>query len=311
MTENQPCCAPRSITEDVVAAIPIHVSGDQHKDTVLLEGGNFLMGTNSRIGYPNDGEGPERTITVSPFTIDRFAVTIDQYSEFVEETGYATDAERIGWSFVFAGLLPDDFEDTRGVQAAPWWRQVIGASWKSPEGPQSTTQDRRQHPVVHVSWNDSSAYAKWVGGRLPTEAEWEFAAHGGLDGSIFPWGNELEPEGQHLMNVWQGSFPESNLIDDGWYGTAPVGTYPLNPFGLGEMTGNVWEWCSDWFGTDHGDECKDPYGPASGEGKVIKGGSYLCHASYCNRYRVAGRSSTTPDSSIGHLGFRTVRSDGS
>jgi len=164
------------------------------------------------------------------------------------------------------------------------------------------------HPCVHISWNDAHAYAQWVGGRLPTEAEWEFAAQGGLENPIFPWGSELEPDGKHLMNVWQGSFPDNNLEDDGWYGTAPVGAYPPNFYGLGEMTGNVWEWCSDWFSaTGREGEESDPKGPTTGEGKVIKGGSYLCHASYCNRYRIAARSSTTPDSSMGHLGFRTVR----
>jgi formylglycine-generating enzyme required for sulfatase activity len=239
--------------------------------------------------------------------MDKFTVSNKQFKAFVQKTGYVTEAEEIGWSFVFAGLLPDDFEETRGVQAAPWWRQVFQADWKSPEGAHSTIQTRLEHPVVHISWNDATAYAQWVGRRLPTEAEWEFAAHGGLDNSIFPWGDELQPDGEHKMNVWQGSFPDNNLIEDGWYGTAPGGTYPPNAYGIGEMTGNVWEWCQDWFTTEHDETEENPRGPTVGETKVIKGGSYLCHDSYCNRYRIAARSSTTPVSAMGHLGFRTVK----
>ena len=308
MAENQPCCAPESPDRKTSDSFDVPLGGTAHGDTVALKGGHFLMGTNYRFGYPQDGEAPTMGVNISPFVIDRFAVTNTQYASFVDETGYVTDAEKIGWSFVFAGLLPDHFEDTRGVEGALWWRQVFGASWQSPEGPQSSIDARMDHPSVHISWNDADAYAQWVGGRLPTEAEWEFAAQGGLENPIFPWGNELEPNGEHLMNVWQGSFPDNNLEEDGWYGTAPVGSYPPNLYGLGEMTGNVWEWCSDWFATTgHKVEGHDPQGPLTGDGKVIKGGSYLCHASYCNRYRIAARSSTTPDSSMGHLGFRTVR----
>ncbi|HJM27751.1 MAG: formylglycine-generating enzyme family protein [Acidimicrobiales bacterium] len=309
MTANNPCCAPQNPDKDEKknSQTPEIETGNAHLETTTLEGGSFMMGTNYPLGYPQDGEGPARKRTVNPFNIDKYAVTNRQFSTFVQETGYITEAEDIGWSFVFAGLLPDDYEETRGVQAAPWWRQVFQASWQTPEGPHSTVNERLEHPVVHISWNDATAYAKWVGGRLPTEAEWEFAARGGLDGSIFPWGDELEPNNQHRMNVWQGSFPDNNLVADGWYGTAPVGTYPLNAYGIGEMTGNVWEWCQDWFAADHGENENNPSGPESGELKVIKGGSYLCHESYCNRYRVAARSSTTPNSAMGHLGFRTVR----
>ncbi len=307
MGENQHCCAPQRSSGSTPEASHGLQSESGHEDMVALKGGDFLLGTDHRFGYTQDGELPTAKAHVPPFAIDRYAVTNSQYASFVEETGYITEAEQIGWSFVFAGLLPDDFEDTRGVQGSPWWRQIFGANWKFPEGPHSSIDRRINHPAVHISWNDAAAYANWVGGRLPTEAEWEFAAQGGLDHPIFPWGNELEPEGQHMMNVWQGSFPDNNLETDGWYGTAPVGSYPPNPYGIGEMTGNVWEWCSDWFSTDMKRGGSDPKGPTIGEAKVIKGGSYLCHDSYCNRYRIAARSSTTTDSSMGHLGFRTVR----
>ncbi len=306
MTEGNPCCAPQNQIKQREENPQIE-TGSLHTETVSLKGGSFNMGTTYASGYPQDGEGPIRKRQVSPFNMDKFTVSNKQFKAFVQKTGYVTEAEEIGWSFVFAGLLPDDFEETRGVQAAPWWRQVFQADWKSPEGAHSTIETRLEHPVVHISWNDATAYAQWVGRRLPTEAEWEFAAHGGLDNSIFPWGDELQPDGEHKMNVWQGSFPDNNLIEDGWYGTAPGGTYPPNAYGIGEMTGNVWEWCQDWFTTEHDETEENPRGPTVGETKVIKGGSYLCHDSYCNRYRIAARSSTTPVSAMGHLGFRTVK----
>ena len=305
--ENDNCCAPQRRSEKSSEVRHHQKSRIRHEDVISLDGGDFLLGTNSPHGRPQDGEMPIVQAHVLPFAIDRYAVTNSQYLTFIEDVGYTTDAEQIGWSFVFAGLLPDDFEDTRGVQGSPWWRQVFGACWKFPEGPQSSIQERMDHPVTHISWNDAVAYANWIGGRLPTEAEWEFAAQGGLNNPIFPWGNELEPDGQHFMNVWQGSFPDKNLESDGWYGTAPVGSYPPNQYGIGEMTGNVWEWCSDWYSTEKDRGGNNPKGPSTGESKVIKGGSYLCHDSYCNRYRIAARSSTTTDSSMGHLGFRTVR----
>jgi formylglycine-generating enzyme required for sulfatase activity len=279
-------------------------------DWVELDAASFRMGNGRGDGYPDDGEGPVRDVEVGPFAITATAVTNAEFARFVDATGWVTDAERYGWSFVFGGLLPDDFPDTRGVQMAPWWRQVYDADWRRPEGPHSSIDDRLDHPAVQVSWNDAVAYGEWVGGaRLPTEAEWEFAARGGLDQQPFPWGDDLEPGGEHRMNVWQGEFPQSNTEADGWYGVAPVRSYPPNGYGLHETTGNVWEWVADWFHpeTYRHDTADHPTGPPSGERRVMRGGSYLCHASYCRRYRVDSRSSSEPDSSAGNVGFRLVR----
>ena len=263
------------------------------------------MGSDDPLTYPADGEGV-REVDVSPFRIDVLAVTNSRFAEFVGATGYRTDAERYGWSFVFSGLLPDDFGPTQAVAAAPWWRLVEGADWRHPAGPQSEIDGHGDHPVVHVSWNDAGAYCEWAGVRLPTEAEWELAARGGLDGKVFPWGDEMVPNGEHRMNVWQGTFPSDNTEADGFYGTCPVDAFRPNAYGLHNATGNVWEWVSDWFDPDfrHRDRRRDPQGPATATAKVQKGGSYLCHASYCRRYRVAARQGNGPDSSAGNVGFR-------
>ena len=273
---------------------------------VVIPGGDVLMGTEAPGGYPADGEGPVHRVHVDTFGLDSLAVTNAGFAEFAEATGHVTDAERYGWSFVFAGLLPDVFPPTRAAAQAPWWRQVYGADWRHPEGPGSSVDDRTGHPVVHVSWNDAVAYCAWAGGRQATEAEWEHAARGGLVGQPFPWGGELEPGGEHRMNVFQGRFPGENTCADGHAGTAPVGAFPPNGFGLHEMTGNVWEWVADWFDAGYyaASSTDNPTGPASGTRRVMRGGSYLCHVSYCSRYRVDARSANEPDSSAGNVGFR-------
>ena len=278
---------------------------------ISLPGGSFLMGTNYEEAFVQDGEGPVREVTLDPFRIDRFPVTNELFASFVSDTGYITEAERFGWSFVFwAHIPPERFrelvEDT--VAAAPWWCKVAGASWHSPEGPGSTNNSRAKHPVVHVSWNDASSFCEWSGQRLPTEAEWEYAARGGLVQRIYPWGDRLKLKGKHLCNIWQGEFPREDTGDDGFTGTCPVDAFPPNGFGIYSITGNTWEWCSDWFSpTFHiQGPSKNPQGPPTGDARVMKGGSFLCHKSYCNRYRVAARSSNTPDSSTSHMSFRCV-----
>ena len=275
----------------------------------LLEGGDFLMGNAGAYAYPDDGEGPVRRIRLDAFRIDPCAVSNAEFGRFAEETGHVTEAEALGWSFVFAGLLPDDFPDTRGVAHAPWWREVELADWRHPEGPQSDLAGRGEHPAVHVSWNDAQAYCDWSDKRLPSEAEWEYAARGGLSGKVFPWGDELEPGGEHRMNVWQGAFPGENTVGDGFYGTCPVEAFAPNGFGLHNMTGNVWEWCSDWFHPDFHtrDRRTNPQGPRRGTNRSTRGGSYLCHHSYCRRYRVAARNSLEPGSTTGNTGFRCAR----
>ncbi|WP_265523129.1 formylglycine-generating enzyme family protein [Oerskovia flava] len=315
MAEEHACCAPAAGHGDragrtAVGPAPTAAAttGTTPDDAAMvhLPGGTFVMGNDGPDAYPEDGEGPAHAVTLRPFRLDRTTVSNRRFAAFVDATGYRTLAEEAGWSFVFGGLLPDDFPPTRAVAAAPWWRQVEGADWRHPEGPGSHVADRLDHPVVHVSWSDAVAFTGWAGLRLPTEAEWEYAARGGLEGVHFPWGAEREPGGAHRMNVWQGDFPGHNTVADGYVGTAPVDAYEPNGYGLHTMTGNVWEWCADWFsaGAYATAAPEDPRGPELGSERVLRGGSYLCHESYCRRYRVDARSSSTPDSATGNVGFR-------
>ncbi|MFF2091579.1 formylglycine-generating enzyme family protein [Paenibacillus sp. NPDC058174] len=267
----------------------------QREGMLYLHGGTFLMGADEKEGFPEDGEGPVRDTTVSPFYMDETAVTNERFSRFINETGYITDAEKYGWSFVFHLLVSSETAKLvkHKVTETPWWYVVEGANWRHPEGPDSGVDNRYDHPVIHVSWNDAIAYCNWAGKRLPKETEWEYAARGGLVQKRYPWGDELEPDGEHRCNIWQGDFPYHNTTKDGYLGTAPARSYQPNGFGLYNMSGNVWEWADDAF-------------HSSGESKSMRGGSYLCHNSYCNRYRVAARSKNTPDSSSGNVGFRCV-----
>lgn len=312
------CCAPASdrpsdlTSEPAQSPVAGQPSGVAGETMVRLSGGEFLMGTDSDEGYPADGEGPARPVVLSPFWIDTTAVTNAPFARFVEATNYVTDAEKFGWSFVFHMLLSPQAEDAimGSPEQAPWWVAVKGASWRAPQGPGSDVTGDEDHPVVHVSWNDAQAYARWAGGRLPTEAEWEYAARGGLEQKRYPWGDDLLDKGSYPLNIWQGNFPESNTLEDGYLGTAPAKTFRPNGFGLYNTCGNVWEWCQDWFSREHPQgKFVDPTGPAEGPNRVMRGGSYLCHDSYCNRYRVAARSSNTPDSSTGNLGFRLAMDD--
>ena len=312
MSNNSACCS-ASIERDAgqqnLQITPLKLKKQSGKDgMILLDGGEFLMGTEDKQGFPSDGEGPVRKVKVLPFYLDETSVTNAQFEQFVTETGYLTEAGRFGNSFVFHLLISDEVARTvkQAPVETPWWRLVESANWKHPEGPDSDIKDRMDHPVIHVTWNDAIAFCRWAGKRLPTEAEWEFAARGGFEQLTFPWGDELEPNGNHMCNVWQGDFPNQNSAEDGFVGTAPVKSYEPNGYGFYNIVGNVWEWCHDWWSPNYhvmGPRVA-PKGPPTGDRKVIKGGSYLCHDSYCNRYRVAARSSNTPDSSTGNMGFR-------
>jgi formylglycine-generating enzyme required for sulfatase activity len=270
------------------------------------------MGSND-TRFPDDGEGPVRRVTVSEFAIACHAVSNLQFGNFVRATSYTTNAERYGWSFVFEGFLPEDIKRKVGSRAAdtPWWLPVPHAYWAQPEGPPSTILGRTDHPVVHVSWNDAQAYCQWSGTRLPTEAEWEIAARGGLEQATYPWGDELTPAGEHRCNIWQGRFPDRNTTEDGYAGTAPVHAFSANGYGLHNMAGNVWEWCEDYFSHQYHrlTAAENPLQSEPARNRSLRGGSFLCHESYCNRYRVAARSSNTSDSSASNIGFRVVRCD--
>jgi sulfatase modifying factor 1 len=300
--------------------------GVRRSDMVVLEGGGFRMG--SEHFYPE--EAPVRMVSVAGFSIDIHAVTNAEFSKFVRKTGYVTVAERPLEPADFPGapaenLVPGAlvFHMTAGPvdlhDYSQWWSWVPGACWKHPEGLGSSVKARPDHPVVHVAFEDAESYARWVGKRLPTEAEWEFAARGGLDGKDFIWGDEMEPGGKPFANTWQGEFPWQNLVADGYERTAPVGQFPPNGYGLYDMAGNVWEWTSDWYVRDRaavespccaGDARERSYDPCQPgtriPRKVVKGGSFLCAPSYCLRFRPAARSPQAIDTGMSHLGFRCV-----
>lgn len=310
-TPAKTCCAPFGERERVHPAAEVTPASHRvDHDFIRLGGARFVMGADAADGFPADGEGPRRVVRCGDYAIAATTVSNDEFDRFIDATGYVTDAERYGWSFVFEGFLPVD-ERTVHARAAsdlPWWRRVAGATWRTPEGPGSDVESRADHPVVHVSWADAAAYCRWAGVRLPSEAEWEYAARGGLEGRRYAWGDELIVEGNHRCNIWQGRFPDVNDVEDGYYGTAPVNAFEPNGFGLYNVCGNVWEWCSDWFTPDYHrvTRADDPlFLVPSGE-RSMRGGSFLCHRSYCNRYRVAARGHNTPDSSTSHCGFRVA-----
>jgi formylglycine-generating enzyme required for sulfatase activity len=256
---------------------------------VLVPGGRYAMGSDRGAA----DEAPVHAVIVRPFWIDRTEVTVEQFARFVARTRHVTDAERAGASSVF------DLE-------AGSWSLVAGADWRHPDGPGSRA--RPDEPVVQVSWNDARAYARWRGGRLPTEAEWELAARGGLPGKRFAWGDALRPGGRVVANFWQGSFPRRDTGEDGYRGRAPVGRFPPNGYGLYDVTGNAWEWCADWYADDYfaRSPAVDPAGPTTGLERVMRGGSFLCAENFCTNFRVAGRSHATPDSASSNVGFRVA-----
>jgi formylglycine-generating enzyme len=285
---------------------------------VWIPGGNFTMGSDQFYRE----ERPARRESVGGFWIDSHPVTNAGFRAFVQATGYVTASERapdpsaypdadpallVPGSAVFT--KPDGPVGLRDHRA--WWAYIPGASWQHPEGPDSSIDDRLEHPVVHVAFEDVSAYAAWAGKALPTEAEWEFAARGGLDNATYAWGEEFAPAGRAMANIWQGRFPWENLAEDGYEGTSPVGAFPANGYGLSDMIGNVWEWTASAYGLPRADAEKPsccqpkPAGDPSAN-KVVKGGSHLCAPNYCLRYRPAARQSQPLDTSTTHIGFRCV-----
>ncbi len=303
---------------------------------VWVTGGEFLMG--SEHHYPE--EAPARRVAVDGFWIDRFQITNECFKRFVRETGYITVAERRPNPAEYPGARPEMLVPASTVFVAPeqpvdlgnhynWWTYVPGADWRHPLGPGSTIRELSRHPVVHVAWDDVEAYARWAGKELPTEAEWEFAARGGLDGAEYTWGDEFMLAGRYMANTWQGEFPILNEKLDGFERTAPVGSFPANAYGLYDMAGNVWEWTTDWFEERPklSDACCAIPNPRGGDRelsyepqekalglriprKVMKGGSHLCAPNYCRRYRPAARMPQTVDTSTSHLGFRCIVRDG-
>lgn len=284
----------------------IKTDGSLPDRLVRVPGGPSHVGT-SRSELPIDGEGPPRKVRLKPYSIDPIAVTYEWFAQFIASTGYKTDAEAYGWSLVFFSFLEDADRLESPIQT-PWWRKVEGATWAQPLGPGSHWEGMADHPVTHVSWNDAMAFVRWAGGRLPTEAEWEHAARGGPQEQRFPWGDEEPSDSYTPCNIWQGTFPNKNTALDGYCGTAPARSFEPNAFGLYNMVGNAWEWCADTFRVRSQRKAAATLNKAAAnEGvRLLKGGSYLCHASYCYRYRVAARTGVHADTSTGHTGFRIV-----
>lgn len=283
---------------------------------IYINGGEYLIGTNANVGLSSDKEGPKIKIYVDSYLIDATAVTNEDFEKFVVDTGYITDAEKFGWSFVFYPMLTElgDIKYLR-VNDIPWWVAAEEANWRHPIGPKSNISQIMDHPVVHVSRNDALAYCNWSGKRLPSEAEWEIAAKGGTENEKFPWGDDNEKiNGKYNLNIWQGDFPFHNSLEDGYFGTAPAKSFIPNQYGCYNMIGNVWEWCSNpaqisltEFKVKSGKAFCDEYSVMDDNVYAIRGGSFLCHESYCNRYRICSRYGNTGMTSAINLGFRCVQ----
>ncbi|WP_256377713.1 formylglycine-generating enzyme family protein [Neorhizobium sp. NCHU2750] len=274
-------------------------------DVIAVKGGATFVGTSEPV-LPMDGEGPRRAITLDDFYLEAEAVTVARFAEFVESTGYVTEAETFGCSAVFSGLLPDAARATHNIAGTPRWMQIDAASWNRPEGPGSSTGDRLEHPVTQVSWNDAMAFAAWAGGRLPTEAEWEHAARGGNRSRRYPWGDAEPRDDTIFCNIWQGRFPHENTLADGFLGTAPARSYDPTDDGFYNLAGNVWEWTAEPFrvrSVSKAAKIRNLQAAKNIE-KILKGGSFLCHESYCYRYRIAARIGLSPDSAASNVGFR-------
>ena len=299
------CCPPSGRKGPASPSGPL-TGGHYPGDLVDIPGGTALVGTDTPE-IPIDSEGPLRRVKLEPFKMAATTVTNAEFAEFVTATGYVTEAERFGWSFVFWMQVPDSVGSTRAVAEVQWWRRVEGATWAAPNGPGSEAACLPDHPVVQVSWSDARAYAGWVGGRLPLEAEWEHAARGGLGDVHFPWG-QGEPDDTKtlLCNIWQGRFPEVNTAADGYVTTAPAQSFQPNGYGLYNMAGNVWEWTGEPYKVRSMRREARAHMAARKGFKLLKGGSFLCHRSYCYRYRIAARTGNSPDSSTTHQGFRVV-----
>lgn len=312
--EHPHCCAPArepSGSADLASRPEVRGNGAHAIAQAVVPAGYFLMGDSTGDGNRGDGETPVHEVFVPEFSIDTTSVTNTQFSAFVDASGYRTEAETFGFSAVFhLAVETDESNIMSSASGTPWWLGVRGADWAHPGGPGSSIDGKDDHPVVHVTWNDAVAYCEWAARRLPTEAEWERASRGGLDGKKYPWGDDLfaADSGEWRCNIWQGEFPTVNTREDGWFTTAPVHSFAPNGFGLWQTVGNVWEWCSDWYSPHYYAESprESPRGPGAGAARVLRGGSFLCHDSYCNRYRNSARSSNTADSSMSNAGFRTV-----
>lgn len=335
-TKDQPAAVAPQVHTDSIA-----FSGDTSTaDMVYIPGGTFMMGGDNNQAAPD--EFPKHSVSVSPFWMDAHEVTNAQFKKFVDATGYVTTAERKpDWEDIKSQVAPGTPKPPDSMLVAAslvftppnhpvalndfsqWWTWTAGADWRHPEGKGSNIDGKENYPVVHISWDDAQAYCKWAGKRLPTEAEWEFAARGGLKDKIYSWGNEGINEGLPKANTWEGHFPDKNIARDGFVGIAPVKSFQPNGYKLYDIAGNVWEWCADWYRNDYyqklaqqGGTIKDPKGPDNSfdpeepyaPKKVTRGGSFMCNESYCSGYRVARRMKSTHDSGMSNLGFRCVKS---